>query len=70
MEKLGVPGVAVVTDVFAPLVNQHAQAFGLLGLEHFVLPHPVANRSATSVTELVEARLPALLGALCRQVRP
>ena len=41
LEKLGIPGVAIATDVFRPGLDQLAQMRGMPNYPYAIVPHPI-----------------------------
>lgn len=61
MERRGIPGVLVVSDVFVPLAEAEARYLGLPALRMIVMPHPIGTRERV---ELERDHLPEA----CRQL--
>jgi hypothetical protein len=41
LEKLGIPGVAIATDVFKPGLDQLAEMRGMPNYPYAIVPHPI-----------------------------
>jgi hypothetical protein len=66
MEREGVPGIAIVTDVFRETGAAMATSWGVPGYRFLETPHPIANLTEKELDDraaaLVEPVLALLLG--------
>jgi len=49
LEKIGVPAVAIVTDVFDSTAREMAKLWGVPDFRFLKMPHPLANMSALDI---------------------
>ena len=49
LEKIGVPAVAIVTDVFNSTACEMAKLWGVPDFRFLMMPHPLANMSEADI---------------------
>jgi hypothetical protein len=64
LEKRGIPAVAICTLPFERLVVSATHALRMPDLEVVFLPHPLADRSANQLDELVDEWLDRVAAGL------
>lgn len=55
MQRRGVPGIVVVSEVFKPLADIEAQTLGYPDMAMIVMPHPIGQRERVDLEELMPA---------------
>ncbi len=63
LERRGVPGVMVASDVFVDAAQTQGEALGFQPARHFVA-HPIQDRTDEEMAELADAAVDALVAAL------
>ena len=63
LERRGVPGVMVASDVFVDAAQTQGEALGFQPVRHFVA-HPIQDRTDEEMAELADAAVDALVAAL------
>ena len=64
LEKLGIPAVPIITDVFDAAAKEMAQLWGVPGFRFVTMPHPLANLTAEGVTQRADALTEKVLALL------
>jgi hypothetical protein len=64
LEKLGIPTVPIITDVFHGAASEMAKLWGVPGFRFVSMPHPLANLSAETVAERADALTEKVLALL------
>ena len=64
LEGLGVPAVALITDIFQPSSAAMASLKGFPGYRVVALPHPIASLDQPAIDAAVDAALPEVLDVL------
>ena len=49
LEKIGVPAIAIVTDVFDSTAREMAKLWGVPDFRFLKMPHPLANMSEMDI---------------------
>ena len=65
-EKLGVPAVSIVTDVFEATGHAMAQSWGVPEYKFLALPHPIANLSDADLDARARSIAPAIVQLLLK----
>jgi hypothetical protein len=65
-ERAGVPGIAIVTDVFRATGDAMAAAWGLPGFRFLDTAHPIANLSDKELDERADRLVEPVLALLGR----
>ena len=60
-EKLGVPSVSIVTDVFEATGHAMAQSWGLPDYKFLALPHPIANLTEAQLDQRAREIIPDIV---------
>jgi len=60
-EKLGVPAVSIVTDVFEATGRAMAQSWGLPDYKFLALPHPIANLTEAQLDQRAREIIPDIV---------
>lgn len=63
LERQGIPGVFVASEVFAESAQAQGHAIGFQPARHFV-PHPIQDRSDAEMAAIADAAIDALVQAL------
>jgi len=63
-EKLGVPAVSIVTDVFEATGHAMAQSWGLPDYKFLALPHPIANLTDAQLDQRAREIIPDIVKLL------
>jgi hypothetical protein len=67
-EREGVPGIAIVTDVFRATGEAMATAWGMSGYRFLDTPHPIANLADKELDERADRLVEPVLALLSRPV--
>lgn len=63
LDRRGIPGVSVITEVFVEAFASQSRAIGFAGAS-VVVAHPVQNRTTAELHAMADAALPGVLAAL------
>ena len=54
-EKLGIPAVPIITEVFDGAAKEMAQLWGVPGFRYVTMPHPLANLGKEEIAQRAAA---------------
>lgn len=66
LERRGVPGVFVASQVFDQAASAQAAALGFPDIARVFTPHPIQDRTREEVTAYADAIIEAVVAALSR----
>ena len=69
LEKAGIPGIAIITDVFDSTAKEMAGLWGVPDFRFVMMPHPLASLTAEGVEQRAD-ELMAKVVALLQQGQP
>ena len=69
LEKAGIPGIAIITDVFDSTAKEMAELWGVPDFRFVMMPHPLASLTAEGVEQRADELCDKVL-ALLQQGQP
>ncbi len=63
-EKVGIPAVSIITDVFEGTGRAMAQAWGLPNYKFLAMPHPIANLTEAQLDQRAREIVPEVVKLL------
>ena len=64
LEKAGIPGIAIITDVFDSTAKEMAELWGVPDFRFVMMPHPLASLTAEGVEQRADELLDKVLTLL------
>ena len=69
LEKAGIPGIAIITDVFDSTAREMTELWGVPDFRFVMMPHPLASLTAEGVEQRADELLDKVL-TLLQQGQP
>ena len=64
LEKAGIPGIAIITEVFDATAKEMAELWGVPDFRFVMMPHPLASLTAEGVEQRADELLDKVLTLL------
>ena len=67
LERRGIPGVFVASDVFVKAAESQAKALGFSAVQRVFVPHPIQDRTDDEMRALADSAYDSIVAAITKQ---